>query len=375
MPNRNIVVVGASAGGVEALVQLFNALPADLPAALFVVLHVPAYGKSVLPHILNRSCSLKALHPRNGELIQQSHIYIAPPDYHLLIHANQIQLEHGPRENGHRPAVDVLFRSAAVSYRQRVIGIILSGMLDDGTVGLKLIKDRGGIALVQNPEEALFDGMPRSAIANVAVDDVLKLDDIAHCLSELVVQQLEEQQLENPQLLVQNLEQQSSSQPLGGNDCSANNALNEKAPMPEEFEIEAQLVAQEKAAIEQGKRPNSASSFTCPDCGGVLWEVRDGDLLRFRCHIGHSYSLNSFIAGHNNAVETALWSAVRSLEEKAALARRMATAARENHRVKSANQFEERAEEAEQQAAIVRQVVSQQNKTKNGGLNNDFADI
>lgn len=325
MPGRDIIVIGASAGGVEALVQLIKRLPSDLPVALFVVLHVPSIGISVLPQILNRVGKIPALHPADKTPIAHGHIYVAPPDYHLLIQPEQVRLSRGPRENRHRPAIDVLFRAAAQVYGRRVVGIVLSGALDDGTAGLSVIKARGGVALVQEPTEATFDSMPRSAIAHVAVDWVLKIQEMPSILEQF-----------------------------------AHDTASEDDVMSEdELEQEAQIVAQDKAALERGERPGTASTLTCPDCGGVLWELDHGDLLRFRCHVGHAYSADSLVAGQADAVETALWSSVRALEEKAALSRRMAIQAKQQGRFISEAQFLDRATSAERDADLVRRVLLQ----------------
>ncbi len=167
---HDIVVIGASAGGVEALIRLTSALPRDLPASLFVVLHTPARSKSMLPAILSRSGNLPAIHAEHGSAIEPGCIYVARPDHHLIIKPGFVSVTQGPRENRQRPAIDPLFRSAALAYGHRVVGVVLSGSLDDGTSGLVSIKARGGTAIVQDPADALFDSMPRSAIENVAVD-------------------------------------------------------------------------------------------------------------------------------------------------------------------------------------------------------------
>ena len=188
MADHDIVVVGASAGGVEALTNLVAALPADLPASLFVVLHVPATGTSTLPDILSRSGPLPASHAKDGEPIEQGRVYVAPPDHHLLLRDDHVHLARGPRENGHRPAVDPLFRSAAWEHSTRVVGVVLSGALDDGTAGLLAIKARGGVAVVQQPEDALYAGMPNNAIEHVEVDHVLPAAAIAGMLARLAAE-------------------------------------------------------------------------------------------------------------------------------------------------------------------------------------------
>uniref|UniRef100_B8HMX8 protein-glutamate methylesterase n=1 Tax=Cyanothece sp. (strain PCC 7425 / ATCC 29141) TaxID=395961 RepID=B8HMX8_CYAP4 len=326
MPYRDIVVIGASAGGVEALTQLVAPLPIDLPATLLLVVHLSATAYSALPQILSRAGPLPALHPQDQQPLQPGQIYIAPPNVHLFLRSGRIGLSRGPRENGFRPAVDVLFYSAAQVYTQRVIGIILSGALDDGTAGLAMIKAHGGVALVQDPLEAAFGGMPGSAIANVQVDHILKVRDLASCLEKLVHETVTEE------------------------------------PVMSNFKLEseAEIVAQDKANLEAGQRPGQPSPLTCPGCGGVLWELRDGDIVRFRCHVGHAYSIESLQDEQRNSVEVALWSAVRALEEKAALSRRMMVKFRAQNSPISALHFQERAQQAENQAELVRQVLAAQ---------------
>jgi two-component system chemotaxis response regulator CheB len=322
-----VIAIGASAGGVEAIAQVVKTLPLDLLAAVLVVVHFPAHGRSVLPKILNRLSALPAGHAADGAVILPGHIYIAPPDYHLVVKPGYLSLSHGPRENGHRPAIDTLFRSVAKAYGPRAIGVVLSGALDDGTVGLELIKTQDGIAIAQDPDEALFDSMPRSAINNVEVDYVLRIADMALILSKLV-----------------------------------DRPIPEKAMTPNDktqSEKEADIVAEDKAALEQGEYTDRSSAVTCPECGGVLWELQNDNLVRFRCHVGHAYSLDSLVSEQADMVEQALWCAVRALEEKAALARRMVSQARQQRHILTENQFQERAHEAEHNASLLRQVLFQ----------------
>ncbi|MBD2018865.1 chemotaxis protein CheB [Leptolyngbya sp. FACHB-36] len=331
MFGRDVVVMGASAGGVEALKAVVQSLPADLQAAVFVAVHIPASSKSMLPMILSRSGPLPAVHAEDQATIEPGCIYIAPPDFHLIVERDRVRLSRGPRENGHRPAIDVLFRSASRAYGKRVIGIVLSGMLDDGAAGLAIIKRQGGVALVQDPNEALFDGMPNSAIAATKVDHILTASEIGAYVETLV------------------------QEPVAEDSSMTNDGL----------EQEARIVAEDKAARERGEQASgSPSPLTCPDCGGVLWELRDGKQLRYRCHTGHAYSVDSLASEQADALETALWSAIRVLEERAALARRMAVQAQSQNRFASQIQFEERADEAKKHADLVRQMVIQQHESQ-----------
>jgi len=278
MPDRDIVVVGASAGGVEALTSLVRALPGDLPASVFVVLHLPATGSSALPDILSRAGRLPASHAKDGEPIEQRRIYVAPPDYHLLLRAGHVRATRGPRENGHRPAVDPLFRSAAFEYANRVVGVVLSGALDDGTAGLLAVKSRGGVAIVQHPEDALYPGMPHNAIEHVEVDHVLPAADIGETLGRLAAE--------------------PATDPAGAGS--------------DDMQTKVELEGFSMEAIEGG-HPGRPSGFSCPDCNGVLWEIRDGGLVRFRCRVGHAWSPESLLTQQSESLEAALWVALRTL--------------------------------------------------------------
>jgi two-component system chemotaxis response regulator CheB len=322
MPDHGVVVVGASAGGVDALADLAASLPGDLPAAVFVVLHLPATGTSALPEILGRHGPLPAGHVRDGEPIQPGQIYVAPPDHHVLLRTGHVHLSRGPRENGHRPAVDPLFRSAAREYATRVVGVVLSGALDDGTGGLLAIKSRGGIAVVQDPADALYPGMPGNALQHVEVDHVLPAAAMGELLARLI----------------------------------ADSAEAPADPAPTGMRVEAEMEGFSLEAFE-GDHPGRPSGFSCPDCHGVLWAIRDGGLERYRCRVGHAWSPESLLTQQSEALEAALWIALRSLEERAALARRLAEPARRRgHRI-TATRFEEQASEAQQAARLVRDLL------------------
>jgi two-component system, chemotaxis family, protein-glutamate methylesterase/glutaminase len=322
MPDHGIVVVGASAGGVEALADLAASLPPDLPAAVFVVLHLPATGTSALPEILSRHGPLPAAHVEDGEPIQTGRVYVAPPDHHVLLRTGHVHLARGPRENGHRPAIDPLFRSAAHEYGSRVIGVILSGALDDGTAGLLGIKSRGGVAVVQSPEDALYPGMPGSALEHVQVDHVAAAASMGKLLAELV------------------------GDPAGPR----------PDPPPTSMRVEVEMEQFSLEAIE-GNHPGRPSGFSCPDCNGVLWQLREGGLERYRCRVGHAWSPEGLLTQQSEALEAALWVALRSLEERAALARRLADPARRRGHSITATRFEEQAAEAQQAARLVRDLL------------------
>jgi len=320
MAHRDIVVVGASAGGVEALGGLVRELPADLPAALFVVLHLAAEHKSVLPRILSSAGSMPAKHARDGEPILPGRIYVARPDHHLTVHDTHVRVVKGPRENGHRPAVDTLFRTAAHSFGPRTIGVVLSGALDDGTAGLVAIKQQGGLAMVQDPNDALVEAMPRSALENVEIDHVLPVREIGKLLPSLVKEEVR-------------------GEPPRSGLLSAESAVD--------------LRGTTNGVIKVG----DPSPIACPACGGVLNEVQDGDLIRFRCQVGHAYAPESLYSEQTMALEGALWAALRALEEQAGLARKMSARARHLRQLKSAARFDERAVAAEAQAKLVRQTL------------------
>jgi len=284
MLKHDIVVIGASAGGVYALKDLAAALPADFPAIILIVLHVSANEPSYLPDILTLAGKLPATHPRDGETMRKGHIYIAPPDHHLLVESNRLLVKRGPKENRFRPSIDALFRSAAYTYGPRVIGVILSGMLDDGTSGMWSVKRLGGVSVIQDPQEAPYPSMPQSVAQQVPVDHCVRMDQLADLLSNLV------------------------AEPAGQWP-----SLSEA----EEIRISSEVqIAQANPALKMGiLNIGQPSNLTCPECHGALRRIEEGKQVRYRCHTGHSFSRISLLSGINQAVEESLWNAIRALEE------------------------------------------------------------
>jgi len=326
MLEHNIIVVGTSAGGVEALTYLVKNLPPDLNAAVIIVLHVSSHSTSVLPKILSRAGNLPVSHAQDGEAIVHGWIYVAPPDYHLLVEQGYLRLTRGAKENRCRPAIDPLFRSAARTYGQRVIAVLLTGMLDDGTAGLMAVKMRGGVAIVQNPDDALFPDMPRNAINNVDdIDHIVPLSDVPSILVGLVNIPME---------------------------------IEPENPIPNKIEFETEIAQLNLEAVEnESDRPGKPSTFGCPDCGGILWEVEEGNLLRFRCRTGHAYSAETLLATQSDAIEDALWIALRALEEKASLSHRMASRMEARNLPLAAQRLKEEADSAFERSAIIREVL------------------
>jgi two-component system chemotaxis response regulator CheB len=324
MAGHDIVVIGTSAGGVDALLSLVKALPAELPAAIFVTLHLPPEGPSLLPELLGWSARLPAQHATNGMPFGYGQIYLAPPDHHLLLRRGHVHVVQGPKENGFRPAVDAMFRTAAQAYGPRVVGVVLTGMLDDGTAGLLAIKRRGGVAIVQDPEEAAFPAMPASALRYVAVDAVCRLAEI-------------------PPLLVR-----LANTPADDEGARA---------MSEAMHVEANISGGDQEALQQAGTLGSPAPFSCPDCGGVLTEFYDGELLRFRCQVGHAFSPQSAFAAHAASRDRALWSAYNTLGERAVLARRLAREAERLGDTGTAQHFLAIIAETEAEKEQIRQVL------------------
>ncbi len=329
MHGHDIVVIGASAGGVESISQLVALLPESLPATLFVVMHVPDTGTSVLPQILSRRGKLPAVHPADGQSFKHGMIYVAPPGHHMRLRDGRIAISRTARENGHRPAIDPLFRSAAHEFGHRVVGIILSGTLDDGSAGMVTVGQCGGITIAQDPNEALFPGMPQSAIANDNVDMILPIAEIAKKIIELA---------NDP------VETGDTSTQFG---CAADPEA--EAPALHYFDREA--------GDDRDYFGGTPSVYTCPECHGTLWETEDENVLRFRCRVGHAYTAESLVADQLSALESTLWAALRALEENAALYYRLADRAVKGNRKHASTSFKEQANQISEQAKTLRSIL------------------
>ena len=319
MTNHDVVAIGASAGGFQALRELVRGLPGDFPAALLVTIHLHPEASKVLPDLVDRAGPLPAGFAADGEEIAPGGIYIAPPDLHLLVDEGRVMLRRGPRENGARPAIDPMFRSVAVNYGSRAVGVILSGRLNDGSSGLHAIKRCGGIAVVQDPRDAQYPDMPTSALASTPVDHVVRLDEIAALLSRLAAQ-----------------------------------AARPGPPPPADLRREVSIAAQRDSSMGGNDELGERSLLTCPECHGLLWEIKDGGLVRYRCHVGHAFTLEALEAEQATELDRALASALRALNERIHVVRRLAEEARKRQQDRMVRRWDSRLQEYERQAAVIR---------------------
>jgi two-component system, chemotaxis family, protein-glutamate methylesterase/glutaminase len=321
-----LVVVGASAGGVEALRALVAGLPPDLDAAVLVVLHIPRTGPSALPSILRRAGRLPASHPADGEILKPGHIYVAPADHHLLVLDGRVRLSRGPTENGHRPAIDPLFRSAARAAGPDTVGVVLSGTRDDGTAGAAVIVERGGLLLAQDPEEAMYPSMPRSVLEHVTAVRVAP----AVALGPAVAEAVRGRRVDPP-----------PEQP--------------NSPVPDLVALETAMADLED--LTTGELPAEPAGLACPTCHGALFQMPGDPSPRYRCWVGHAWSPESLLEEQTSAFEGALWMALRSLEEKTSLARRMDTAAAQRGSPAAAARFRRVADESESASGLIRDLI------------------
>lgn len=324
MNGHDRIVVGASLGGLDALQRLLSQLPADFPAAVFVVQHTAAQGPGLLAGILDRVCPMQVRPALDGDEIVNGRIYVAQPDRHLLVNEGRIRTPRGPKENNSRPAVDPLFRSAAACYGPRVVGIILTGRLDDGSAGLLAVKRCNGVTMVQEPGDAFCDEMPRNALeAAEPVDYQLAVAEMGPRLKAL------------------------AEKPAG-----------ERVPVPGDIRLEVRMAERTDSLIKGEKSLGSLVPIACPECGGPLWQKDESRLQYFRCHVGHAFTALTLLAKQNEEVERSLWMTLRSLEEQENLMTRMANDAARRGRDRSAGLFSERMPEIRQAADEIRRLLA-----------------
>jgi two-component system, chemotaxis family, protein-glutamate methylesterase/glutaminase len=324
MVNRDIIVIGGSSGATVPLKEILGRLPTDLPAAVFVVLHIPAQGIGILSTVASAASRLPVVQAASGMVIERGHIYLAVPDHHLLVHESHIMLGRGPRENMARPAIDPLFRSAALQYGPRVIGVVLSGLLSDGAAGLNAIKRCGGVTLVQDPADAIADEMPLRAMEATTVDLCAVGGKIGDVLSDL-----------------------------------ARESPGAALPVPPEVRLEVEIAAGERIGSTSLARIAEPTPLTCPACGGVLSTLKMGQPMRFRCQVGHAFTADALAREQEGQVDEAMRVALRIIEERAELVHRMAEDGRQSGRVAVARMYDARAAEYRRYADVIRRVMLQ----------------
>jgi two-component system chemotaxis response regulator CheB len=339
---RNIIVIGASAGGFDAMKELIGGLPPDLNAAIFIVWHMSPDVTGILPQVLNWQKTIVAANALDNEPIVFNRIYVAPPDRHLVLENGTVRVTRGPKENRFRPAVDPLFRSAAYSYGSRVIGVVLSGALDDGTAGLWTIKSRGGIAIVQDPEDAEVPSMPENALQAVEVDYRVCVAQMSSLITKLTAEEVKV---------------------VKGQDTDEN----------KKTALEVRIAMQD-AALEHGVlQLGELSPYACPECHGVLSVIKDGDIIRYRCHTGHAYSADSLLTSITEGIEDTLWGAIRGVEESIILLNNLGDHYAEKNQPKLAALYFKKAVEAEGRAKLVRQSVMKHEQLTTSSINAEAA--
>jgi two-component system, chemotaxis family, protein-glutamate methylesterase/glutaminase len=329
MQNRDIIVIGGSAGATAPLKEILGRLDSDLPAAVFLVLHIPSQGFGILSTVASASTKLPVRQAENGLKIENGHIYLGVPDHHLLLVDGHMMLGRGPRENMARPAIDPLFRSAALHYGPRVIGVVLSGLLSDGTAGLNAVKRCGGVAVVQEPSDAIADEMPRRALEATVVDLCVPGARLGDVLFDLAREQ--------------------AGKPL---------------PIPPEIRLEVEIAAGERIGSESIGQIADPSPLTCPSCGGVLSALKSDHPLRFRCQVGHAYTADALAKEQEGRVDEALRVALRIIEERAELVHRMSEDDRRSGRLALSKIYETRAVEYRGYADMIRRVMLESLKPK-----------
>ena len=323
---RDIICIGASSGGVEALKDLVKGLPKNFNGSVFIVLHIPSYSETRLPSILTKAGPLKAELALDGEIIERGRIYVAPNDHHLLIQDDKVVVRRGPKENSFRPAIDALFRSAAYGFKSRVIGIILSGYLDDGVSGLWTIQQLGGISIVQDPDTAEQPQLPENVLHYMTPDYTIGAADMGPIISGLIHEPAPDK-----------------------------NKFSEEQLKLLKTEV---VIATRDNAFEMGiMNMGKLTPFTCPECSGSLVRLVESDILRFRCHTGHAYTASSLAAEVTESVETNLWKSMRALEETNMLMNNIADQYKKMHNQHDAVLFKSKANAAANKAKIIHDII------------------
>jgi two-component system, chemotaxis family, protein-glutamate methylesterase/glutaminase len=319
---QKVIVVGTSKGGLAALRTLVGGLEATLPAAVLIVQHQAPDSPGLMADILTSAGPLPANYAIDGEPLLARRIYLASPNHHLLVEDSCVRVLAGPRENRVRPAIDPLFRSAAVYHNSRTIGVLLTGLLDDGSSGLQAVQRCGGVTIVQEPKEAIYTDMVTNAMALIKVDYVLPLVEIAKLLNRL-----------------------------------ASTPTEAAAPVPEDLRLEVTFSQRAMGGVEVMSRLGKGTTFTCPDCGGRLWEIDSENQLRYRCEVGHAFNGNNMVNGNREAVEEALWVALRNLQERERMLERLAASAEANGYNKGMADYSEKAAETKSHTAHLRRFL------------------
>lgn len=324
---HNIIVIGTSAGGLKALRAVLSALPSGFEASIFVVQHLAPDKPSRLPKLLAEVCQLPVCSPRDHQRFLPGHIYVAAPDFQMLVNQDHVRILRGPQENRFRPSIDALFRSAARAHGSRVIGVILTGYRDDGTVGLQAIKKRGGMCVVQDPDEAEYPSMPKTALRNVKVDHTVPIGAAGALLVRLAAEPAADQA---------------------------------GFPVSPELEIESNIAEQlmtTREFLESVERIGKRTSYTCPDCTGAIWQIGDEEPFKLRCHVGHSFTGEVFSAEQSRNIEHALWTAIRTMEEKITFLRELARRKHSQNLPGEAGAYELDADALDTEVSQIRELI------------------
>lgn len=322
MANRDVLAIGTSAGGVKALLFLVERLPANFPAAILLTIHLSGHSRSALDEILTRAGALPAAFAGDGQRLAAGRIFIAPPGRHLLVDGNTLSLGAGPRENNARPAIDPMLRSVAVCCGYRSVGVVMTGTQDDGASGLWAINECGGTSVVQDPRDAAFPEMPLNALKQAKPAHIAPLADMPALLESLV--------------------RQPAARPI---------------PPSRRLEFEVEVARNGRSSMKEMDRIGQRSVLACPDCHGVMWEINEGELIRYRCHVGHAYTSDMMGMALEENVRGALGSALRALEERVALAGKLQDQASDRNHVRLADNWAAKKEEFEAEAEVIRNAM------------------